>query len=196
MVSFLDYCGLNAIAVYCPDGSGIDWMKFFDDDTQSGGEGHDDKRGAGETLDYGGTYDGLYMQGVLVDTSPDSRQYASYTTNWIAFDSDAGVIGTGPHSEGTAVEEEAAPAAFTVAQNSPNPFNPTTTISYNLAENGQVSIDVYNVAGQKVDTLVNDFMTAGSHSVVWDAADFAAGMYFYTVKAGDHAETKKMTLLK
>jgi hypothetical protein len=186
MVSFLDYCGTNAIAVYCPDGSGIEQMKFFDDDRFSGGDNRA-KRGAGETLDYGGTYDGLYMQDAL-----GSGDYAGNGTNWIAFDSDSGVI----KKEVEPAVEEGAPAAFTVAQNSPNPFNPTTTINYNLAQSGQVSIDVYNVAGQKVDTLVNDFMTAGSHSVVWDATDVAAGMYFYTVKAGDRVETKKMTLLK
>ena len=80
--------------------------------------------------------------------------------------------------------------------NQPNPFNPSTNVKLALPVASNWNIGIFNVAGQKVDTLVNDFMTAGSHSVVWDAADFAAGMYFYTVKAGDHAETKKMTLLK
>ena len=77
-----------------------------------------------------------------------------------------------------------------------NPFNPTTTIGFTLADAGDVAIDVYNVAGQKVDTLVSGFMEAGSHSAVWDASGFSAGVYFYTVKSGDFTRTLKMTLLK
>jgi len=89
-----------------------------------------------------------------------------------------------------------APAAFTVAQNSPNPFNPTTTINYTLAKTGHVTIDVFNMAGQRVDTIVNSNMNAGSHSATWNASKFSAGVYFYTVKSGDFSKTTKMTLLK
>jgi hypothetical protein len=94
-----------------------------------------------------------------------------------------------------AVEEDAA-AAFAVSQNSPNPFNPTTTINFTLPVDGNVSVEVFNVAGQKVDTLVNDYMNAGQHNVVWDASGFSNGVYFYTVKSGEFAKTMKMTLLK
>ena len=92
------------------------------------------------------------------------------------------------------VDEDA--SAFAVAQNSPNPFNPTTTINFSIVEAGNVSIDVFNVAGQKVDTIANEFMSSGSQSVVWDASGFSAGIYFYTVKSGDITKTMKMTLLK
>ena len=98
-------------------------------------------------------------------------------------------------TSGVGVDEEA-PAAISVAQNAPNPFNPTTTISFSLAEAGTVTIDVFNIAGQKVDTIVNEFMDAGSHSVVFDASEFSAGVYFYTVKSGDFSKTMKMTLVK
>ena len=94
-----------------------------------------------------------------------------------------------------AVDEDV-PSAFSVEQNSPNPFNPTTTISFTTAEAGNVTIDVFNVAGQKVDTITSEFMNAGSHSVTWDATGFSAGVYFYTVKSGDFSRTMKMTLLK
>ena len=87
-------------------------------------------------------------------------------------------------------------AAFAVAQNSPNPFNPTTSISFTLPASDNVTVDIYNVSGQKVDTLVNDFMDAGMHSVNWDASGFSNGVYFYTVKSGDFTKTMKMTLLK
>ena len=94
-----------------------------------------------------------------------------------------------------AVEEEVQ-VAFAVEQNSPNPFNPTTSISYTIPEANHVTVDIFNVAGQKVDTLVNDFMDAGKHSAVWDASGFSNGVYFYTVKSGDFSRTMKMTLLK
>ena len=53
-----------------------------------------------------------------------------------------------------------------------------------------------NVAGQKIDTVFNDFLNSGNHSVVWDASSFSAGVYFYTVKSGDHSKTMKMTYIK
>ena len=90
----------------------------------------------------------------------------------------------------------APPAPFILFQNNPNPANPTTTISFTLPEAGHVTVDVFNVAGQKVDTLVNDFMDTGRHSVVWNGSDFSSGVYFYTVQAGEFSKTMKMTLLK
>ena len=89
-----------------------------------------------------------------------------------------------------------APAVFSVAQNSPNPFNPATTVNFTLAKAGKTTIDIYNVAGQKVDTLVDATLSAGSHSVVWNATRFSTGVYFYTVKSGAFSLTKKMTILR
>ncbi len=110
---------------------------------------------------------------------------------FVAQDSFKGII----TNKSVGVEENAS-AAFSVAQNLPNPFNPTTTINFTLPEAGIVSIDVYNVAGQKVDTIVNEYMNTGSHSVVWDASGFSAGVYFYTVKSNNFTKTLKMTLVK
>ena len=72
----------------------------------------------------------------------------------------------------------------------------TTTIHFTLAEAGNVTVDIFNVAGQKIDTVVNESMAKGSHSVSWDASNFSAGIYFYSVKANGNAKTMKMTLLK
>ncbi|HOE91117.1 MAG TPA: choice-of-anchor J domain-containing protein, partial [Candidatus Cloacimonadota bacterium] len=85
--------------------------------------------------------------------------------------------------------------------NYPNPFNPTTTISYNLANDSHVSIDIYNVKGQKVKTLVNDRVTAGTHNVVWNGKDdsgknVGSGIYFFNMKAGKYTSTRKMILMK
>ena len=186
----LEFAGLYSCALFTQDGSGIGLLSFSDDSFSTGGD-NKQKKGLGETLDYGGQFDGIYMLKPM-QAEPQWGNIEYDGTNWIAWDSDGGTISS---EVGPAVEDDA-PAAFSVAQNTPNPFNPSTTISFSLARDGQVLIDVYNIAGQKVDTLVNDFMTSGSHSVVWDASGQAAGVYFYTVTSSDFTRTMKMTLLK
>ncbi len=85
--------------------------------------------------------------------------------------------------------------------NYPNPFNPQTTIKYNLPENGNVILEVFNLKGQKVKTLVNQTQRSGEHSVVWDGKDnrsktLPSGIYFYKIKQGKFTSTKKMILMK
>jgi hypothetical protein len=87
------------------------------------------------------------------------------------------------------------PENFVVAQNFPNPFNARTTISFGLPDEASVSIAIYNVAGQLVETIDAGELSAGYHSVIWDAS-VASGVYFYKVTAGNFSETMKMTLLK
>ncbi|MDP2981719.1 MAG: ice-binding family protein [Candidatus Latescibacter sp.] len=103
---------------------------------------------------------------------------------------------TKPAGIPTAVENELAPIEFSLSQNIPNPFNPTTSISFTLAKAGKVTVEVYNMAGQKISTLVNTTMNAGNHSATWNASKFSAGVYFYTVKSENYSKTMKMTLLK
>jgi 5-hydroxyisourate hydrolase-like protein (transthyretin family) len=89
------------------------------------------------------------------------------------------------------------PECIRLEQNYPNPFNPTTQISFSLPEAGDVRLEVYNMLGQKVTTLVDEFMNAGRHTVTWTASsDAASGVYLYHITAGDFAETKKMVLMK
>lgn len=85
---------------------------------------------------------------------------------------------------------------YSLSQNYPNPFNPTTMINYSLANTGLVRIDIYNVLGQKVETLVNKKKSAGNHSIIWDGKDMSSGVYFYRIQAGDFNRTKKMLLVK
>ncbi|MEN8192742.1 MAG: T9SS type A sorting domain-containing protein [Bacteroidota bacterium] len=96
----------------------------------------------------------------------------------------------------SAVEDVTIPGKFELAQNYPNPFNPSTTISYALPARSDVNIKVYNNLGQLVTTLFNGVNEAGTHEVVWNAADLSSGVYFYTINAGDFVATKKMILLK
>jgi hypothetical protein len=85
--------------------------------------------------------------------------------------------------------------------NYPNPFNPTTTISFSLPENGNVELSIYNVKGQKVTTLINEQMQSGKHTAIWSGLDsnnksVSSGIYLYKIKAGNQESAKRMLLLK
>jgi flagellar hook assembly protein FlgD len=78
----------------------------------------------------------------------------------------------------------------------PNPFNPSTGISFNLPENSNVHIEIYNVLGQKVDSINLKHLPSGKHTVLWDGSEYPSGVYLYKISAGKYSEIKKMTLLK
>jgi len=93
------------------------------------------------------------------------------------------------------------PSGFVLEQNYPNPFNPSTTIAYQLAKESEVSLIVYNLAGQEVKTLVNERQSAGPQQVVWDGKDLhgnqvASGIYLYRLKTENNIQTRKMILMK
>ena len=93
------------------------------------------------------------------------------------------------------------PEKFTIHQNYPNPFNPVTTLRYDLPENGNVNITIYDMLGRQVKTLINQNQDAGYRSVIWNATNnygepVSAGIYLYQIQAGEYMQTKKMVLLK
>lgn len=81
-------------------------------------------------------------------------------------------------------------------QNFPNPFNPATRINYGVAKSGNVEISVYNILGNKVATLVNEFKPAGSYTVDFNASKLSSGVYFYKISTNGFVQTKKMILEK
>ncbi len=85
---------------------------------------------------------------------------------------------------------------YRLEQNYPNPFNPSTTIFYSLAHDGQVSLKVFNLAGQEIATLIAGKQNAGEQQIWWQAPRVPSGVYFYQLRAGDHVETRKMILLQ
>ncbi len=91
--------------------------------------------------------------------------------------------------------------AYSLAVNYPNPFNPTTTILFTLPEAGNVSLKIYNAAGQLVRTLADKSYPAGAHQLVWNGRNelgeaAASGLYFYHIHAGQFSQTRKMLLLR
>jgi len=110
------------------------------------------------------------------------------------------------HKDPTGIDtkDENLPKEFALKQNYPNPFNPTTTIEFSIPNSEFVTLKIYNLLGQKVATLVSGKLTPGNYKYTWDASDFASGIYYYTIEAGDPSagsgqrfvESKKLLLIK
>jgi len=88
------------------------------------------------------------------------------------------------------------PTEFALSQNYPNPFNPTTTIEYQLPIETKVTLKIYNILGQEVETIINDNQQAGYYSLKWNPSRFATGVYIYRLVTKDFVQAKKMILMK
>ena len=111
-----------------------------------------------------------------------------------------GPISVTPEGEGftpvEAAEMQALPAEFALSQNVPNPFNPATTIAYDLPKASDVTLTIFTVTGQQVAALVSGPQKAGHYEVRWDGSGCGDGVYLYRLEAGDFVETRRMLLLK
>jgi len=155
-------------------------------------------------------YQGNYYNAFLY--KGESESYGNFTLKYV----DDFIYGYGYHQyaaktcvwysttgKATPETEEISnlPQTYSLLSNYPNPFNPTTTISYTLPEAGNVNLAVYNINGQLVNTLVNEYKNAGMHNVIWNSTDASgntvtSGVYFYRIETGDFAEAKQMMLVK
>jgi hypothetical protein len=106
-------------------------------------------------------------------------------------DDDFGTVTTGVF-----LEPNVTPKNYTLSQNYPNPFNPSTSIRYSVPAKSFVTMRIYNILGQEVETLVNMEQSAGSYLVQYNASRLSTGVYFYELRAGDYRDVKKMILLK
>jgi hypothetical protein len=134
--------------------------------------------------------------------------YYSYTDNtvtsgqWWYRLKQIDLDGTVHYTEGvqvnviTGVEEKPIPTEFALAQNYPNPFNPSTLIEYALPKESHVKLEVYNILGQRVASLVDEIKSAGYYAEQFDATGLVSGVYFYCLHAGEFVDTKKLLLLK
>lgn len=103
--------------------------------------------------------------------------------------------GNGEHKVKTATQN-GIPAEFLLYQNFPNPFNPTTSITFDIPKPSIVRLNVYDVGGAEVAEIVNSIFEAGRYTYQFDASNYASGLYFYKIEAGDYTSIKKMVLMK
>ena len=94
------------------------------------------------------------------------------------------------------IDHEVIPKSFTLHQNYPNPFNPITTLRYDLPQESDVTLTIYDITGRMVQTLVNELQQSGMKKVIWNASDVSSGVYIYRIQAGNFTQTRKMILLK
>jgi hypothetical protein len=141
---------------------------------------------------------------VTLDTTRDRRMGSANFGTFGGSNSFTPTIATGSLYYGTTSGTEISevlPSEYLLSQNYPNPFNPITRISFDIPSAGNVNIDVYNLLGQKVNTLVSGYKDVGHYTVTWNATDEAgqpvpSGVYFYRLTTENHSETKRMMLLK
>jgi len=134
-----------------------------------------------------GDFDGdIYPDIAVANTNGNSVSILNSGAGSVDVDDDLGIL---------------LPDEFKVRQNFPNPFNPMTSIKYNIPARSHVTIEIYNILGQKIRTLVDEKKSAGEYNAFWDGNNsngnnVSAGVYFYRFRGGDYTETKKMLLLK
>lgn len=159
----------------------------------------------------------LYQyQMIATDADGDSLRYALLQApDWLKLDTKTGLLQGKPANndlgvtlvilqvsdDGEAKQQQmyklhAIPGSYSLSQNHPNPFNPSTTIPYALAEAGHVMLKVFNLRGQEVATLVNENKLAGEYAVKWNPQNIPSGVYVYRLQAGEFTGTKKLILLK
>ena len=139
----------------------------------------------------------------------EAAGYQSITCDWMVFATDGQDTTASTEIRTITIDarpvlstdELAMPEVFALHQNYPNPFNPSTRIKYDLPEAQNVQIMIYDIMGRKVRTLINEYQDIGYRTIRWDATDdfgraVSAGMYVYTIHAGDYRQVKKMVLLK
>ncbi len=96
----------------------------------------------------------------------------------------------------TDVKNEGTPFTYQLDQNYPNPFNPTTKIKYQIAKSGNVTLKIYDILGNEVETLVDKFQNAGNHTITFDGSKLTSGVYFYSLISGEFHQVRKMILIK
>nr|MBC8400593.1 right-handed parallel beta-helix repeat-containing protein [Candidatus Neomarinimicrobiota bacterium] len=134
---------------------------------------------------------------IMLETKALTRDNSNLMVYYTLYSENTEVVSQGSQE----IELVAVPDQFALHQNYPNPFNPITTINYDLPENGNVSLIIYDILGRQVIQLTNEFQEAGYKSIMWNGRNasgqlVSAGMYFYAIEAGKYSAIRKMILLK
>ena len=148
---------------------------------------------------------GISLPGYDMGDSIDLRLYSTSEGQELYVETtlDGSTYGDTPLTSGTAVvlSSPATPMAYELMQNYPNPFNPSTSIVFSLPETGHISLNIYDISGRLVSTLVDGTLDNGVHNVMWNGTDMngelvSAGVYIYALESADMVMTKKMILMK
>ncbi len=148
---------------------------------------------AGDTIAIEITAD---VTSIAANTSSSSMTASSAETDWNLTNNTDETTATFQVGPVSTEEPGDTPAEFALHPSYPNPFNPTTTLSYDVKEATHVRLEVYNLLGQVVETLVDDMQPAGTYRVAFDASQLASGTYLYRITMGEFMDTKTMTLLQ
>ncbi len=121
-------------------------------------------------------------------------------TNTVTYETESlnGLVALASNAKATSVDNDSQilPNGFVLKQNYPNPFNPTTTIAFEIARAGHVQLTIYNTLGQKLQTLLDQNLVAGTYKIRWNARNLPSGIYFYELKWNGHQSVRRMTLIK
>jgi len=136
------------------------------------------------SVDISWEYLGKFTQNQMNDSNPENAYR------------DTGFVKLDIQCTNAIADNSSLPKDYSLNQNYPNPFNSSTIISYSIPKREHVSLNVYDIKGRKLETLVNKTQPAGSYEVNFDASNYTSGVYLYQLKAGEFVETGKMLLLK
>jgi len=181
-------------ALYGPDGSGLLHV-----DAARAPTSHNNATGTGVYMVHEHSeHDGLYLLATEPEFHGDGH---GYQIAHLPFRISTALIGPDPPTAVVETTSDATPDEYELGDAYPNPFNAQTTIEFSIPAEGQALLTVLNSQGQRVSTLVNELLQAGSYRTSWDGKDLAGetvagGMYFYRLTVGEYEMTKKMTLLK
>jgi hypothetical protein len=138
--------------------------------------------------------------GLTIGVGPAANNYYTsccfdfvFTSQW---GRDGNASSWGAEGEWGLRDDLTLPGVTSLGQCYPNPFNAATTIPFEIAKNGNVSLKVYNIAGQLVETLIDESLSAGNHVAYWDASSYSSGVYYYSLEADGQKFIKRMAMIK
>ncbi len=146
---------------------------------------------------WGDASNSYYLWSLFKSPGSSTVKISMYKTNLVTYQSSLSIYSLGITMTGAAdASWDVTHSLFDLKQNFPNPFNPSTTIAFNIQQESPVKLTVFDTAGKVVKILINGTLSSGTHSVRLDASDLAAGVYYYQINSGNSIIAKKMILIR